>query len=286
MKNLKVFNDEAFTFYKDVIDGKNTTAADPTYKTRLEALKVGIEERYGVYDDEFKKDRLQDIAEKTYTEAEKNDLLALYRFKAKILVRLKVKLTTLPNNRVHNICQNCTISEVNSFDHYLPKDLFPDFAVHPKNLVPSCTFCNARKSKAWQDQGKRLFINPYLDQLPIDQILFATIQVTNKTDLAIKFAVDNRNGIPADLYEMIAYHYSKLGLCSRFSDSCEVTIDGVEQELKKYAGKLPLDEVRAAIIENAQESRQTFGANHFIHILEEALARSDEFIRHYVGIAI
>lgn len=286
MRNLEVFSADAVAFYKDVIAGKNTTAADPTYKTRLEVLKVGIEERYGVYDDEFKKDRLQDIAKKTYTDAEKKDLLALYRFKAKIMVKLKVKLTTLPNNRVHNICQNCTVSEVNSFDHYLPKDLFPDFAVHPKNLVPSCTFCNGLKSKSWEDKGKRLFINPYLDKLPIEQILFATIQVTNKTDLAIKFEVDNRNNIPAELYEIIAYHYSKLDLCSRFSDSCEVTIDGVEQELKKYAVKLPLDEVRAVIIESALESRQTFGSNHYIHILEEALARSDDFIRHYVGIAI
>jgi 5-methylcytosine-specific restriction endonuclease McrA len=286
MRNLNVYSEDAFKFYQDCIKRKNLNKDDPDYKNRLALLESGISARYELYNEKFQANQLETIGKTNFELNESKDLLSLYRYKAKLLTDLRIKITTLKNNRVHNECQNCTIGEIGSLDHYLPKDLFPDFAIHPKNLVPSCSKCNGYKGIKWEDAGKRLFINPYLDKLPALQYLFVDIKVNDNRDLDIGFNVDNRNGITDNLFDIIESHYSKLELCSRFSENCERAISEVEIELEKYSKKLPIAEVRQTIIETAEEQRMIFGYNHYFYILQIALAENDNFITKYVGLTL
>jgi len=46
---------------------------------------------------------------------------------------------------LNTTCFLCSISEVSSLDHYLPKELFPHFSILPQNLIPSCSKCNSLK---------------------------------------------------------------------------------------------------------------------------------------------
>jgi hypothetical protein len=42
-------------------------------------------------------------------------------------------------------CPLCSHRQVTTLDHYLPKSLYPIFAVTPLNLIPSCSDCNKAK---------------------------------------------------------------------------------------------------------------------------------------------
>ena len=159
MRNLQHYSNDTFEFHKKVLESKNKTKKDPTYKERIENMDDDIDSQFLVYDDNFAQNTLESIDKYKCTNSEKNDLLKLYSYKNSVIKRLKVKITTTDTNRIINTCPNCTISEINSFDHYLPKDEFPEFVVNPKNLFPSCTICNGYKNDVWLEGGQRLFLN-------------------------------------------------------------------------------------------------------------------------------
>ncbi|HTD97776.1 MAG TPA: hypothetical protein VK668_00750 [Mucilaginibacter sp.] len=285
MRNLDAYSDDAFKFYNDFIKRKRIPKEDLNYKNRLTLLENHISKRYELYDIKYLANELPDINPEIYTSEQNKDLLSLYRFGAKMLVDLRIKLTTTKNNRVSNDCQNCTIGEIGSFDHYLPKDLFPEYAINPKNLIPSCSICNSYKGIKWQENGKRLFISPYLDALPEKQYLFAIINVENN-DIGIEFQIDNRNNIPTDLFEILRNHYTKLYLCSRFAENCERVINEIKTEIHKYSKFLPIEQIKEIIIECANDNRKVYGFNHYIYILQIALVCNVDFLEKYVGIEL
>jgi len=283
MRNLEVYNNDTVQFYKDFVSRKRNPKDDLTYKDRLSNLKDSVSERYLLYDEKYSLNSLQEITPASYDAQMSSDLLSLYKFSAKMMVDLKVKLTTTKNNIVSNNCQNCTIGEINSFDHYLPKELFPEFAINPKNLIPSCTKCNSFKGVNWKDVNKRLFLNPYLDKLPDQEFLFVNIKVDGN-NLGIDFKIDNRNKLPVELFDIIESHYTRLYLCSRFSENCEKIITETKTEILKYSAKLPFEDIKQTIIECAEENRRHFGFNHYNYILQIALVNDDTFIEEYVGL--
>lgn len=51
-----------------------------------------------------------------------------------------------------------------NLDHYLPKTWFPQFAIMPRNLVPSCLDCNlGEKSESFAKSDDEQVIQPYVD---------------------------------------------------------------------------------------------------------------------------
>ena len=162
MNNLKNSTINAITFFDDVVNLKKNTKSDPTYKVRVNLLRNDIQNKFNEYDTLFVKNNLVTINPFGYTNQDKVDLLKLYSYQSKIIQKLKNSITTTEHNRIINTCQNCTISEVNSFDHIIPKNEFPEFSVNPKNLFPSCTICNGYKSEVWRHNGTNLFLNLYL----------------------------------------------------------------------------------------------------------------------------
>lgn len=161
MKNIPPYQNDPFDFHKNVISSKNNTQSDPGLKTRLTSYNPQIEQLYDSYKAKFDQNKLEELIEQNHTDEKKNSLLKLYSFKAQYFQKLKVSLTTRPGNIIDNICQNCTIGEVNSFDHILPKDNFCEFVVNPLNLFPCCTKCNGHKSTIWVEDGNRKFLNLY-----------------------------------------------------------------------------------------------------------------------------
>ncbi len=91
-------------------------------------------------------------------------------------------MTTLRGDLLKRIivarCPFCGISESSTLDHYLPKEQYPEFAVFPKNLVPSCAVCNTRKRDRIIDEGTdvRMFLHPCFDTIP--DIEFLTVRTT------------------------------------------------------------------------------------------------------------
>ena len=203
MRNLNSYIGDDFQFHRDIIDAKRNTASDLDYKVRVSGYSSNIETKFEEYRVSFDDNSLSTLVAHPFSIANKVDILKLYSYKSKLIQRLKINITTTQAKRIISTCQNCSISEINSFDHIIPKEEFCEFVVNPKNLFPSCTQCNSYKSSLWKDnENNPLFLNLYLDILPPEQYLFADIDIEDGVIIA-NFRLENINNINEDLYNLI-----------------------------------------------------------------------------------
>ncbi len=282
MRNLKSYNKSTIDFHDLVLTGKYTTANDPTYKDRVKALRARILEKFEAYDLLFAGKQLIKAVCAGFVDQDKADLLNLYSYKSNIIKQLKVELTTLENNRILNTCQNCTINEINSFDHFLPKDEFAELVVNPKNLFPSCTACNSFKLKAWKTEDSMLFLNLYLDDLPDIQYLFVDIEVSAADNsINTEFKVENKNGIDPDLFKLISSHYTKLHLCERFTSNRNGPIDKLEIAVNAFSKKLSRNDIIDSIEETVAGEKLAFGHNYWKAIVKQKLIHNDDFMSRF-----
>ncbi|MCB9032861.1 MAG: hypothetical protein H6553_03405 [Chitinophagales bacterium] len=280
MKNIKAYIDDCFTFHEQIVASKKKRKSDQAYKDRLIILNPIIKIKIKEYIANFKLDKLQNLLPHNFSNPEEEDLGNLYNYKNKKLQKLKVLLTTDENNRVNSICQNCTISEVNSFDHYLPKSEFPEFIVNPLNLIPSCTKCNGQKSSIWRANGKRKFLNLYIDKLPNIQYLFVKVLVQNN-DIDIEYYLDAKNGIEQNFFELLQYHYDKLNLFERFKENSDIIISELEIEISKYLKRLSIDEIKNTILEECQDNYRLLGRNNWKLILKSTLINDMDYLERF-----
>ncbi|QQP86574.1 HNH endonuclease [Entomomonas asaccharolytica] len=267
MKNINYYSDNSMDFHKAVLLRKKNTSNDPSYKSRIEILESQISNRFTLYDSYFIQNSLELMDISPFSINEKDDLKKLYSYKSKIIKELKIALTTTDTNRIINTCPNCTISEINSFDHYLPQEKFPEFVVNPKNLFPSCTTCNSHKNASWIENERRIFLNLYLDQLPNLQYLFIEYEI-DKNVIVPHFYLNNSNNIDENLYCIIESHYYRLRLCDRFKENSNETISYMEDIIKtSLRGGLSQDKI-IDIISGANELQKiSFGYNYWKSIL-------------------
>ncbi|SHG01689.1 hypothetical protein [Flavobacterium defluvii] len=278
MKNLNFYNkDESFSFHQNIVRSKRAMEKDPEIRNRLLALNDEIKSLYESYKNNFDTNDLESLKAHGYVDQNKLDLLSLYSFKSSIIQKFKKGITTTATNRVINTCQNCTIGEVSSFDHVLPKEEFTEFVVNPLNLFPSCSVCNSSKGKYWFKNGQRIFLNLYLDILPNLQYLFVKVSFVDNTFIT-DFTVQNPNNIDTTLFNIIESHYKSLHLTKRFSDSNDKVIPAFQNSLKPFIGKLPLDEIIITAKETIELNRSFFGYNYWQSILELELLKNSDFL--------
>lgn len=277
MRNINHTQKDCLDFHKAVVKSKNVTKLDPTLKTRLLGLDGDIKLLYSNYKNKFDSNTLEKIVSNSFPESNKNDLLSLYSYKSKLIQDLRTEITTTETNRIINTCQNCTLSEINSFDHILPKEEFSEFVVNPLNLFPSCTICNSFKGKIWSQNGKKIYLNLYLDKLPQLQYLFVDIEYEKNT-FGLKFYLENKFGIEEELFSLIESHYKRLHLLQRFSDNGDKVISPLRNQIKPYLKLLDIKEVISMSVETSNLNRQVFGFNYWESILQLSLINNTDFI--------
>ena len=277
MKNLKPYSECSNIFLDNVLNAKKNSKKDPTYKDRVVILKPDVINKFTTYDAEHKANNLTSLSPHGYSGQEKSDLLKLYKYDNSVIQKLIKKVTTLEGERLINTCQNCTINEINSLDHIVPKVEFPEFSVNPRNLFPSCTKCNGHKNVVWRENNRSLFLNLYLDDLPEEQYLFCypTFEGDKITSI---FSVENRFGIEQNLFDLIFNHYTRLHLPKRFRKNSHDTIYELNKEIKKYKDKISKEELIKTIKENILDNKQYYGFNYWKAIIEETLINNKDYI--------
>ena len=278
MRKLNVYSEDAFTFYKAMVSSKRNKASDPAYKQRMEVIEESIEQLYDIYNDSFAGNDLQSLQPHTFTDNQRSDLLKLYSYRNTNLQKLKIKLTTIEFNKVLNTCQCCTIGEVGSFDHIVPKEEFPEFSVNPKNLFPSCHKCNSYKNVAWRNGDARIFLNLFLDDLPKKQYLFVDVGLERDNVVKVKFYLKNVHGVNKKRFSLIESHYSNLYLLQRFEDSVDSVITSLVNGITASSGLMKKKTIVDQIIATSTANKDFFGANYWKSIVEIALAETPAFV--------
>ena len=280
MKNLKNnLSSSSIDFMRLVVSSLRNTADDPNRKTRLLSLITKVDPIYSNYDSKLNSNNLPLLTSLITSASEKVDLLSLYSYKNSKLTAFRRAISTDTSSNYQSTCQYCTVNSVNSLDHFIPKDLFPEFSVHPSNLVPSCTECNSKKLDRWLNNNHHFFLNLYIDLLPNNQYLFVELNVISLNNIDINFKVDNSNNIPVQLYTIITSHYTELELFQRFKDkSSDVVIELTNSIQASLRNGVSMPTIQQTTLDTCNLDKQHKGHNYYQIILKEALIQSNNYL--------
>ena len=192
-------------------------------------------------------------------------------------------MTTLRGDLLKRIivarCPFCGISESSTLDHYLPKEQYPEFAVFPKNLVPSCAVCNTRKRDRIIDEGTdvRMFLHPCFDTIP--DIEFLTVRTRIKADaLILSYRLTRPLGMTLKTFRHLRSHFTQLDLADRYRRMGLEHLGGQYPALRRaYGAAEDAEKVAEKLTELAGDFEEVFGSNYWLAKLYRALADNDEF---------
>jgi len=187
--------------------------------------------------------------------------------------------TRLMSRIVVSRCPFCGLSESSTLDHYLPKELYPQFSVLSKNLVPCCASCNTRKGELVVDEetAVRLFFHPYFDEIPGDR--FIAIGVTLLPDaLGLNYRTVRAAGIGLRTFRRLRSHFKLLRLADRYRIMSLEHLRSRYHALARFYGPgEDADRVAAELLQEAEDFEAEYGANHWRAILYRGLAAHDDF---------
>jgi hypothetical protein len=274
MRKIKHYPDDSFAFHKKVVESKRDKGQDSPI-AEIKKNEHQIQAAFQDYDRRFANDNLVKATAINISDELKGYLRSLYSSSLKAFRDLKFYLTT-DNGRTYNICPLCTIDISGTLDHILPKEEFAEFADHPKNLMPCCSTCNSKKNDRWRENGKLLYLNLYIDDIPEIQYLFVKVTLCNNSP-QITFELRNDNGIPGDLYERIRSHYTKLELCKRFSEATGNYIGEIQDQIQSLLEMQNDKEfIKEMISKEAVNSFKRNGKNFWKAILLKEISENDD----------
>ena len=274
MKNLKPYPDNSFDFYQSVVDQKESAEL----VLRLKNINGKVDTSFMLYDDHYGTNTLEQIMEDGGYAGHKKDLLDLYSYQFSIIKKLRLAIQKEQPRETRYTCQHCTLTSNESMDHFLPKEDFPVYSVHPLNLLPCCTKCNQFKWSNWRKGGKRIALNLYLDKLPDIQYLFLNVFTDADGDIDFKYTVENPNGIDKNLFELIKGHYKQLDLLNRMREKSIPLITEYKNMIENRVKNVQLADIINEFIDTAEANKIDFGANYWKSILEIGLVNSADFI--------
>lgn len=188
-------------------------------RTRLDAIENEWVTNFEAYEAKFTVVDLATLPKPVWVQDAKDALLHCYNSSTAALSELKAGILAAQHVDVKGLCPYCGVGTTEEFDHYVPKENFPHLAIHALNLVPCCGRCNKKKSKLWLEANQRQILHFYLDALPTEQFLFATVSWRNTSAGLVPTATYSLQcpvGFPNADFALIERHFTKLELSHQY----------------------------------------------------------------------
>jgi 5-methylcytosine-specific restriction endonuclease McrA len=269
MKNLTL-PAQKIEWYQRITSQKREPA-----RRELATLHDRVLEKYEEYETLAHLNQLVAMPNSAFTQNEKTALSGCMSTKHWSELRAHIKL--IQTLEAQAICQMCGIGEPITFDHFLPKEAYPEFTVLSINLLPSCSICNSKKGDRWKDAGERIYINLYYDVLPTEKYLSCTYVESNGIPI-IKFVLTDTGEISRPLLDLIQSHFTNLDLLRRYEERANSELFLIKDPLQKMITSLDRVTARTMILEHAYGLRLKYGQNCWRTAIAEALAGSDDFM--------
>ena len=138
-------------------------------------------------------------------------------------------------------CPYCMIREPESWDHFLPKEQFPEFAVLLSNLIYVCGPCNRKKGQYLVGQPRQV-LNPYFDAIPEDvALLYVDVTIVGGIP-KLRFRIaPPYAGISAPLGALAQRHFDAFELAPKLiSAGGTYLATFVEEFVERHTG--PIDQ--------------------------------------------
>lgn len=262
-----------FQHYKDAVE-----RCKGVKKTALKAIEIGMEVMYDEYDKRFANSDVHNQPFHKLSATIQNYLRSLFVSGNTITEIFRNNY----NDRVkqHNMlyaykCPYCTLNEANTLEHILPKQSYPEYAVHAYNLIPCCSKCNSYKGADIKDEsGIPWTLNFYYH----DPDAFHYLEAEFKTDANGFPEFEYHLNFPDDcdqlLKRIIENHYEKLHLLDRFKEMAEGRY--AEEEIRLLnCGSI------AEVVENLSSYISSagfrYGRNHYYVAMLRCMVFSNEY---------
>lgn len=267
MRNLPVPGMDALARFDKIVGEKRGQVS-----ARLGRLRRRIASAYATY--EANTDELRTLVAAGIKGVREKALLHAYNSPTATMRLIRDELI-YPNIEDFDECPYCGINDPKTLDHYLPKETYPEFAVHPLNLIPICHVCNSHYKRAqFLDGGARLFIHSYFDKFP--DFDFLRLEVVVQQEIILNFT--NRSDPSNPKFSILfGNHFGKLGLNERFVQKSAAEISRKRPALRRFYKSGGSAEVARALRQEATDFRATLSGNHWKVALYFGLAGSDEF---------
>ena len=145
-------------------------------REKLTTAHVFVEERFDELTSALNADELCDVKADARRHAVASELRACYEGATSPLRDLKEAIKRTQPRRSMKYCPMCGTTLYSTFDHYMPMARFPEFSVHPLNLVPCCSRCNSIKHDDWlTTNGERQYLHSFSDDIPDKTFLRVTL---------------------------------------------------------------------------------------------------------------
>lgn len=166
-------------------------------------------------------------------------------------------INDLRNDNAGELCPYCGGPECGSLDHYYPKNLVPQFAICPDNLIPSCYNCNKIKDETIPVDNNQRFWHAYYDNF-LNRIIIEIILV--KYGDIILFEIQAHSDLLQREKDIVNYHINQLNIKRRLHSHIRSEINGHKDQIRR---DLRSKIARQQIIEN------------YSYAIEEACNRGD-----------
>ena len=263
--------------FSGIVDGKSGDRG-----ARLTDMLPVVQAHYGVFEAAYTVSDISGVAQGTWTKTEREDLLHCYETTAKALQQLKTLILDSQPEGIREVCPYCGIGGPRQFDHYLPKEKFPEYSVHSYNLVPCCGVCNGKKADIWlQPNNTRTFINFYLDSLPAVPMLDVTVQWSVKNGKLVPVSIFQLvcpAGFGAAEFQLVSNHFQKLGLLARYKDQAHTEFLAIRNAALSREAKTVVV-LRRFLGEFVKNWEQTLGPLNWRISLYRALIAHTDFLQ-------
>lgn len=81
-------------------------------------------------------------------------------------------IDAIRSDNANSLCPMCGSMHSGTLDHVLPKEIYPEFAIFTKNLVPACK-CNVFKSTTIANAAGHRMLHPYFDTVLTQRLIRA-----------------------------------------------------------------------------------------------------------------
>jgi len=271
MKKLKGLPISHGDKYIEIADAKR----EPQ-KTTLLSIAGKINACYTDFHRLAGKGELFEILALSVNQDEKAALLGCYNSRTKagnsLLKQIKLNQETI----YQSVCPYCGILHSTTFDHYIPKDSFPEFSIFALNLLPCCDTCNRKKAEYWRDADSCGIIHFYYDEIPEEKFLFCKLEHNGSAVPAISYSLDFPISVDHECIKIIERHYDRLNLLERFNEHASIFLSERIKTIKTYFSGTEV-ELKIALTNDARQLADVYGKNNYKAALMEALSDDDDF---------
>lgn len=214
MRKLKAIDTSCEEFAKEIISD-TAERLQPVYTE----IQGKLKSLHDDYDDKFKHDNLQNIIKSSLSSSELRRYGVLYKADREAIQELKFAVLKNDEGIYDDMCPICGIGPANTIDHVVPEGDYPEYCIHPRNLIPLCSDCNGPKRTVFKTEtNDRAFWNNYLDESPNKQFLFCDVSMIGNMPRA-NFYIDNRNRIDNRIYFLIKRTFDRMHILERYNSS-------------------------------------------------------------------